>query len=123
MPTLLLTTTAARDIGRIDEIFSGVASKAHAMAIALNEAWHAFWDLPYHRLLAVLQEWGPAKVQAVFEEHNAAALAINRILDAAGRDNTPQRAITVPGREISFDMATGQWTIAPDAADAAGSEG
>jgi len=79
-----------------------------AAANNLNAALNFFWSLPDDRLLALLNSYGPEKVNAIFTAHAEKAAMVNALLAARGLDPV---AVIGATRDITVNPATGLFEI------------
>jgi hypothetical protein len=82
----------------------------NAAADNLNQALDTFWNLPDERLLAVMNSFGPVRVQEVFAQHAKHATAIAEMQTERGK---PVRVKIGQQRVVTFNPETGLFEIPP----------
>ena len=104
-------TQLQKDLADKDASIIRAATALHYAATVLEAENARFWALPDDRLLAVLND-NAERTLAMFAANEAAANAINALLDQVGDESLTHRAPVAAGRsDIQFDGTT--FTIAP----------
>jgi len=108
---LIPKTQLEKDLADKDASIIRAATALHYAATVLEAENARFWSLPDARLLAVLND-NAERTLAMFAANEAAANAINALLDQVGDETLTHRAPVAAGRsDILFDGTT--FTIAP----------
>ena len=104
-------TQLEKDLAEKDATIIRAATALHYAATVLEAENTRFWALPDARLLAVLND-NAERTLAMFAANEAAANAINALLDQVADETLTHRAPVSAGRsDIQFDGTT--FTIAP----------
>jgi hypothetical protein len=108
---LIPKTQLEKDLAEKDASIIRAATALHYAATVLEAENARFWALPDDRLLAVLND-NAERTLTMFAANEAAANAINALLDEVGDETLTHRAPVSAGRsDILFDGTT--FTIAP----------
>jgi hypothetical protein len=104
-------TQLEKDLAEKDASIIRAATALHYAATVLEAENARFWALPDDRLLAVLND-NAERTLAMFAANEAAANAMNALLDQVGDETLTHRAPVAAGRsDILFDGTT--FSIAP----------